>query len=221
MIAVNTALVLKEVLAGIVTKISDIKFAYDSGLEYKEGVTSLRGTDELKEKIVDAGEHPLMIFNRSVLKRFEPMGRKMDVELKNTDTTTRTVDIYKAGYAEFDFNYAIVTPNIERLDQIEIEHVIGYGMESLRSVTVDLGGTLGEFKYNIEWEEFEDLQVVTEGSFYKAITGKAKVTGWFMILKSTGGGVIEEINFNISTFIDDYLVDNVLLETKQILAPPP
>jgi uncharacterized protein YegP (UPF0339 family) len=137
-IVTTIALVEKELITQMNVIDSTLKIVYDPQLSYETGVRSLRANSLFNKEVVNLGEHPLLIFNRSPLRltgdRFEDNYQVID----NRDDDAGTDTTHKIAFGEFDFRFLYTTPNIITSEAFEVNYIAENGIRSINSITPDL-----------------------------------------------------------------------------------
>jgi len=217
-VQVNTALVIKTLKNAIESKVSGIKFILDPSLTYDSGIKRLRATKSLKKVVVDNGEIPLFIFNRSPLQYNPDMGRRSVIKMLDRDTEAGTADVYKVVYARTEIRFVLIHPNFREIEKLEIEYLMKEGIKSINSFELVIPAVSpNPWKYTMQWQDLEELQIETEGVFFTGLTGSAILEGNFIYLKDVGSDIIKQITAEIDSFYTDVLSENPLLTTITIV----
>lgn len=216
-VQVNTALVIKTLKNAIESKVDGIKFQLDPSLTYDSAIKRLRATESLKEVITDNGETPLFVFNRSPLQYHPDLGRKAVTRMLDRDTEAGTADVYKVVYARTEIRFVLIHPDFREIEKLEIEYLMREGIKSISSFELVIPTVSPDpWKYTLQWQDLEELQIETEGVFFVGLTGSVILEGNFIYLKDASSDTIKEIVAEIDSFYTEVLAENPLLTTITI-----
>lgn len=198
-------LIIKELKTQIETKISDIKFAYDPQLSYETGTRMLRAANKYKD--MKQGQFPLFLFNRTVLRYHEQLGKRaVHKSIDLSAQVNHTAPEYRTALGEFDFRFAFISPNMSEAEAFEIEYFSKEGIYNLKEVNVSIPGLADTFLYSLSWGELEDTLIESENWYAKTVTGTCKIQGWFIVLRGSAD-LIQNIYFDVYDYDNETVME--------------
>lgn len=208
-------LTVATLLDQFLTVIPDMKQVYDENLSYGSTVTKFRSDNQLKNQRVDF--FPCFSFRRSVMRYTTPAGPgHRSIVLNSTRQIAplnKFAETYHQVQADFDIEFQYYTRSIERLTEFELTYLTEDGISKFKQFSIDLTPlTGGPFNFFADFLPLESLAVKYEdnGNYYKAVTGKITIRGWYFILMGQSP-LIQSIQKRISDFNT-----RVLLEQETI-----
>jgi hypothetical protein len=175
------ALVQKGLTDTILALYPDWKIVYDENLDYQSSVEKLRKYNLINENYSNA--FPLFSFRRSVLHKAKNLERAVNVEVTDLGETTRNfANIFKSSFATFDIEFFIYHPDIRFIETIEIEYLSWQSLKSIRSYPVEIPGITPPLTYFTIFDDLDGMKIHVKDMFYKGLTGKIHVSGWFLIV---------------------------------------
>lgn len=180
---------------------NDVTIRYDPSLDYESGEQIARSQSryEDRDSNSDNRELPLLLFNRSSLRRAELGGRgPSTVYGSDEDRTKLDLDTFTCIHGEYDFRFLYIDKNIESMERFEVDYISNNMIAGIQDCTVDLSGVdLGEWKYYVTWNpQLDDFTANSDNSSYVSISGSATVRGYFLSMTGTTP-VIASINTKI------------------------
>lgn len=204
-------LVLQEFLNSVETKITGLHSVYDEDLTVETALKRVRSQQD-RENTADKPAIPLFAFRRSAIRpASQGMGRRSVTNRAFTRPTTGKpigVTVYKAIHGEFDVEYMLLQE--KALDE-EVTEIGFLGEESVtdqKEYKVEIPD-LGTFSFFAQWGVVGTKQVNQKDIYYKAMSGKVTIQGWFFILKGAGK-TIQQIDFQIREFNQNVLMDTTI-----------
>lgn len=196
--------VLKSFLDNVIrAEMPDCRYVYDPDLSYESGVQRLRANNKMNEIEGKNGNQPLplFIFRRTAL-MYPEEGQAPNIRATHGTGAMKIADgvavKYGFTHAEFSVDFLYINPNMEQMEQFEITYLSKRGISGTTEFPVDLGD-LGEFKYFLSWNDVIDVEVQTEGNYFKGIASTVKIRGFFFVFESEAKQILE-IKQNIATF---------------------
>lgn len=212
----TVTLTLAQLLSLYKTVIPDMKQVYDENLSYESTVKKLRADNQLKNDRADF--FPCFSFRRSVLRYTEPAGPgKRSI----VNTAVRLIpsavnpaipnyaDLYHSVQADFDIEFQYFVRSIDRAAEFEITYLSEDGISQFKQFNVDLTPELGgPFTYFARYQPLESraLQFDEGGNYFKVITGKITVRGFYFLIIGTSA-VIKQIQKQIYEFNTSVLLE--------------
>jgi hypothetical protein len=201
-------LVLSRFIDQITTSYPVTNCVYDEQLTVESALTKLRARYN-QEGITDRSEFPMFAFNRSELKWFKDGIGKRSVTLRAFDRPTEEnpeLIIRKAAQASFDVNFLYLSNDAESQEIFEVDYLGEDAFSDVKTIVVDIPD-LGEFNYYVQYSNLISKAMSSKDIYYKTVTGKATVLGWFFSVRGTGKW-ITEIEAKIKTF-NDAVMSNI------------
>lgn len=195
-VATTIVMVIKELLNEMRTKVPNMKATFDPGLSYESGTKLLRSANRLKSR---KQEHfPQILWNRSVLRYDERMGKRGIHKAVVRDVDTFSAAEYRAALGEFDFRFAFVSPNMSTIENFEIMYFGKESFKNLYTTSINVPGLEEPLTYHLNWGDLEDVVMDNDQWFIKLITGMCTITGLFLTLRSQADlKLVETIYFDI------------------------
>ena len=140
---------------------------------------------------------PFFAYNRTVMINSEDrhLGNRAKGKTGCVGLSDGQIANYSMTMGEFDIQFIYASNNIQLSEQFEVVYNSDEGITGSKELTVDLE-ELGEFKYFLEYQDLQDLNINFEDTYYKLIIGSVKVRGFYFTFRSTSG-IIKEINQRI------------------------
>jgi len=173
------AYVMASLLTYIQKKVDCNEVVFDPSLSYE---TSLAGVKVLRtyKEITKGQRFPLLAHNRSVLKLSDKLNQRSRTELL-LDREEGKFDVtrYYGVLGQIDARFLYISKNISDIERFEIAFNTDFA--KLKSIKIKYQD-LGEFNYEIYWNDLEDITINIENLYYKTVGLSASVHGWFFLL---------------------------------------
>jgi len=196
---VNTVVLpVEELLKRIKNDISDIKFVYNEKLTYESIVEFLRARSDLYSKNVEI-PYPIFAFRRTAL-RYASIGaqkRSISEIVRKVVENNKNI-IYRKVFGEFDIEFLWITKNVSEIENFEIAYLSEEGISGIREISVEIP-QLGNFSYYTFPSILESKVFESEGNYYKMLSGKILVRGFFFVLRGDNS-IILNIEGRIKNF---------------------
>lgn len=183
------ALVLEQFIAKVKIEVPDAKFVYDEKLSYETAITKFRSDNNIDDTAPTTAL-PLFAFKRSVLRHAEKgMGRRSTTGIVNFNgelKSDNTRDVFKVVHGEMDIDFLFIVKSAADSELFEIEYLSETGLSKQKELLVDVRQDLGvDIQYFVDYQPLSDKTMESDNNYFKAISGSAKVTGFYPVFSTT------------------------------------
>lgn len=206
----NIAQSLKAVVSDVNETSAFKNMVYDPQLGFQSGVQNLRRrqnrdkgllnldpTAPLDDSDIPSDTLPLLIYNRSVLRRSEEYGRRAEVprvrmpppEAGSGGTSTNE---YSVVLGEYDVNILCVFSDIRELEAFEVAFYSRAAAGTNHVITAENPLIPGDMlKYSVWWDDLQDIENILETNQYISVSATARVVGPFYLFKKVQPLILE------------------------------
>lgn len=204
----TATLVMYELIQRIKEEMPDTKYVYDEALTYETAVKQFRDNNNMNED--EQVALPLFAFKRSVLRYADQnggIGRRSTTK-KAIYNLPGELDNYVSStllQAEFDIDFAYITREITDLERFEVAYLSQKGFTRGEQLVVEIDELPEHLTYQVDFKEnLDDKTINLEENYYKVISGKFTIRGYFLVFKGQVH-LIKSIGLKISTYEKELL----------------
>jgi hypothetical protein len=212
----TVTLPLAELLKKLQRNLGDTKYVYSESLDYVQAVKKYRNDNNMNG--TSDNPFPLFCFNRSVLRyaeSFGGIGRRSTnfrtiYNIENDDLAPYLSASVIQG--EFDVNFLYIAKDIQDIERFEVAYLGHRGLADGQKLSAFIPELNETMDFHLDFKDgLDDKTIVVDDNYYKAITGKFLIRGYFLVFKGRVS-LIKSINATIKDF------NEVVLSTINIEA---
>lgn len=169
-----------------------LQVAMDPTLNYIESMKGIRTYRSMfvpdKNKVF-----PLFVWSRGTLQRSSVLQKRGKITGLGDVVIDGHRPAYKVMFGEFELRFAYIAKNMADFEQFEVNYVAGKGIHSIHRFDVDLGGTLADFRFTVDWQDLGDIEFNKTEGVYLSAAGSAIIAGPFLVIEEPVPVILEII----------------------------
>ena len=188
----TVALVLEQFITKVRSEIQNVNLVYDEKLSYETAITKFRSDNDIDNSASSDTALPLFAFRRSVLRYADKgIGKRSPAGSNLGQILGNKRDVFKVAHAEMDIDFLFIVKSASDSELFEIEYLSETGLSKQKELLVDVRQDLGvELPYFVEYQPLTEKVMESDTNFFKAISGSAKVTGYYPVFKTTSNIIL-------------------------------
>lgn len=174
---------------------------FDPMAGYETSIENVRATSiQLNRYREPHSTMPILSWNRTPFRRGD-QGKTITSRMQGSDGKWYNVTV---AMMQMDYRFVFLATNMKDVEQFEVDWLTRRGLNGIVNATVNMGQSLGEFKFALNWGmSLEDITFNLETNYYKAMTGSAVISGPVISATELGeddlNNLIEVVEFSLQS----------------------